>query len=326
MGHRLARPAARRPSPLIIPSDRERSHDHASPLSRPRHGTERERASEREDAGAAPRRACGTHDRSSVRRRLAVALASVSRASAAAVRRLDACLADDLVGPRRGEPVSVPAGLPTAPPIDPVASPDAYRRELLAWLGEDDPAAVQAATVARVREIVPSRRRPAPRATGAARVVGDRMHRPSRRFGARRERADALDPRRGRARHRRLRPGPLGRRRSAIATTTRTTSSRCSTRSATRTCGCGRRRRRPTASASGGTANAGRRATGSWSSWPPATTDSTSPRPSGRSRRSAAALIRSDDGLARVRVAARDARDRGDRCRAERGRAGVDRA
>jgi hypothetical protein len=39
-------------------------------------------------------------------------------------------------------------------PIDPVASPEAYRRELLSWLGKDDPAVVQQATVARLREIV----------------------------------------------------------------------------------------------------------------------------------------------------------------------------
>ncbi len=39
-------------------------------------------------------------------------------------------------------------------PIDPVASPDAYRRELLSWLGEDDPAEVQQDTAQRVREIV----------------------------------------------------------------------------------------------------------------------------------------------------------------------------
>jgi hypothetical protein len=36
--------------------------------------------------------------RSAVRRHLAVALAAISRSSAAAVRRLDACLADELVG------------------------------------------------------------------------------------------------------------------------------------------------------------------------------------------------------------------------------------
>ena len=35
---------------------------------------------------------------SAVRRQLAIALAAVSRSSAAAVRRLDACLADELVG------------------------------------------------------------------------------------------------------------------------------------------------------------------------------------------------------------------------------------
>jgi hypothetical protein len=36
--------------------------------------------------------------RSAVRRQVALALAAVSRSSAAAVRRLDACLADELVG------------------------------------------------------------------------------------------------------------------------------------------------------------------------------------------------------------------------------------
>lgn len=42
-----------------------------------------------------PRRAAR---RSAVRRRLAVVLAALSRSSVAAVRRLDACLADELVG------------------------------------------------------------------------------------------------------------------------------------------------------------------------------------------------------------------------------------
>ena len=58
----------------------------------------RERVSEREQsrrlAVAGPR----DHDAVTVRRRLALALASVSRASAAGVRRLDDCLADDLAG------------------------------------------------------------------------------------------------------------------------------------------------------------------------------------------------------------------------------------
>jgi hypothetical protein len=58
----------------------------------------RERASEGERARrlglAGPR----NHDAVTVRRRLALALASVSRASAAGVRRLDDCLADDLAG------------------------------------------------------------------------------------------------------------------------------------------------------------------------------------------------------------------------------------
>ena len=38
--------------------------------------------------------------------------------------------------------------------IDPVQTPEAYRRQLLDLLGADDPAAVQAATVARLRELV----------------------------------------------------------------------------------------------------------------------------------------------------------------------------
>lgn len=37
---------------------------------------------------------------------------------------------------------------------DPVAAPDAYRTTILGWLGEDDPADVQAATTARLRAIV----------------------------------------------------------------------------------------------------------------------------------------------------------------------------
>ncbi len=38
--------------------------------------------------------------------------------------------------------------------IDPVQTPEAYRRQLLDLLGADDPATVQAATVARLRELV----------------------------------------------------------------------------------------------------------------------------------------------------------------------------
>jgi hypothetical protein len=37
---------------------------------------------------------------------------------------------------------------------DPVAAPDAYRIEILGWLGDDDPAAVQAATASRLWAIV----------------------------------------------------------------------------------------------------------------------------------------------------------------------------
>jgi hypothetical protein len=42
----------------------------------------------------------------------------------------------------------------TDAPIDPVATPDAYRRDILSWLGDDDPATVQAATVAKMRALV----------------------------------------------------------------------------------------------------------------------------------------------------------------------------
>jgi hypothetical protein len=38
--------------------------------------------------------------------------------------------------------------------IDPVSSPAAYQAEILSWLGDDDPAVVQAATAARLRELV----------------------------------------------------------------------------------------------------------------------------------------------------------------------------
>ena len=69
-----------------------------------------------------------------------------------------------------------PAGIAPAA-IDPVASPDAYRRELLAWLGEDDPVVVQNATAQRVREIVGAagdrlRMRPEPREWSVIECVG----------------------------------------------------------------------------------------------------------------------------------------------------------
>jgi hypothetical protein len=58
----------------------------------------RERASEGETARRLSLAAAREDGAVTVRRRLAVALARVSRASAAGVRRLDACLADDLAG------------------------------------------------------------------------------------------------------------------------------------------------------------------------------------------------------------------------------------
>lgn len=50
-----------------------------------------------------------------------------------------------------------PADVATVP-IDPVNSPEAYRRELLRLLGDDDPAIVQSATVARLRELAQAER------------------------------------------------------------------------------------------------------------------------------------------------------------------------
>jgi hypothetical protein len=38
--------------------------------------------------------------------------------------------------------------------VDPVALPAAYQTEILSWLGDDDPAVVQAATAARLRELI----------------------------------------------------------------------------------------------------------------------------------------------------------------------------
>lgn len=70
---------------------------------------------------------------------------------------------------------TAPSGETTT--IDPVAAPDAYRRELLSWLGKDDPAVVQQATAARLREIVTAagdglRVRPEPREWSVIECVG----------------------------------------------------------------------------------------------------------------------------------------------------------
>ena len=56
----------------------------------------RERANEGAEARRLAIAIAAGRDRSPVRRRVALALAGVSRASAAGVRRLDSCLADDL--------------------------------------------------------------------------------------------------------------------------------------------------------------------------------------------------------------------------------------
>ena len=62
-------------------------------------------------------------------------------------------------------------------PIDPVLSPEAYRTEILSWLGDDDPAKVQAATVARLRELIVAagprlRQRPEPTEWSVIECVG----------------------------------------------------------------------------------------------------------------------------------------------------------
>jgi hypothetical protein len=60
---------------------------------------------------------------------------------------------------------------------DPIQSPEGYRRMLLGYLGDDDPAAVQAATVARLRELVAEagddlRVRPEPREWSVIECIG----------------------------------------------------------------------------------------------------------------------------------------------------------
>jgi DinB superfamily len=61
--------------------------------------------------------------------------------------------------------------------IDPVQSPEAYRRQLLDLLGDDDPAVVQSATVARLRQLVGEagddlRARPEPREWSVLECIG----------------------------------------------------------------------------------------------------------------------------------------------------------
>lgn len=61
--------------------------------------------------------------------------------------------------------------------IDPVQTPEAYRRQLLDLLGRDDPAVVQAATVARLRELIGEagddlRTRPEPREWSVLECIG----------------------------------------------------------------------------------------------------------------------------------------------------------
>ena len=117
-------------------------------------------------AYAARRPRCGDRDRV---RRSGAGWPSPWRACSRGQRRGRAAL-DDLPRrrPRRpdvaGEPVNVPAALAVdTAPIDPVASPDAYRRELLVVLGEDDPAVGPGGDGR-----APARDRPGAPATGSA--------------------------------------------------------------------------------------------------------------------------------------------------------------
>ena len=184
---------------------------------------------------------------------------------------------------------------PQTAPIDPVSSPEAYRRELLSWLGDDDPAVVQQATVERLREIVQVagdrlRVRPEPREWSVIECVGhlvdsELVAGARMRWILAEDEPDIVGYDQDRwvdgLRHRDDDPQDL------IALF------ECC---AARTCDFGRRRRRPIANASGATASAGRKATGSWSSSRPATTASTSPRPNGHSPRPAAAEVRRPAG------------------------------
>ena len=127
---------------------------------------------------------------------------------------------------RRPDPRRVPRRRPRRPasarpwsltmavdelPVDPVTDPDAYRRAA--------PRGSSATTTRPSSAPRPPRGsghscgsgRPPARPARARRVVGARVPRPPRRRRARRQRPDPLDPRRGRAGHRRLRPGSLGR-------------------------------------------------------------------------------------------------------------------
>lgn len=65
---------------------------------------------------------------------------------------------------------------PVASP-DPISSPDIYREAILGWLGDDDPAVVQAGTTAKLRAIVEAaggrlRDRPAPTEWSVVECVG----------------------------------------------------------------------------------------------------------------------------------------------------------
>ena len=98
-GDGLARPDAGRPSPLSRHRSKDRRRTTCTRILFLATEIDRERRAAAARSSLVRRvRASGDARPFTLRRRLALALAAVSRASAAAVRRLDARLADELVG------------------------------------------------------------------------------------------------------------------------------------------------------------------------------------------------------------------------------------
>jgi hypothetical protein len=153
-----------------------------------------------------------------------------------------------------------PKGRHMSQPADPISSPDAYRASLLAALG---------------RTILPShrprprrdpcpdrrRRRPAAHSPRAWRVVRPGVHRSHLRFGDGRVCPRALDPGRGRARYRRVRPGAVGRRAQAQRGRPSPAAGHFRGHPSVPTSTCGRGGRSRTVGASGATGSEDRRVT-----------------------------------------------------------------
>ena len=146
-------------------------------------------------------------------------------------------------------------------PADPISSPEAYRASLLAALGGDDPAVAQAETAGGDPCSHPRGPRSAAHSARARRMVRAGVHRPHPRWGARGVGPRALDPGRGRARHRRLRPGAVGRRAQTQRGRPGPAARHLRGPPPAPTSTSGRAARWRTASASGATGSADRRAT-----------------------------------------------------------------